>query len=184
MKIIAEKLIEELKSQTHEFISFSETLKHKSVDELNWKSNPTSWSVLECLEHLNLYGDFYIPEIRKVIKESKTKEERVFKSGFIGEYFASSMLPKEKLNKMKTFKDKNPLNSNLSLETIHRFVKQQNEFLELLEKAKAVNLNKVKTSITLTKLIKLKLGDTLRFIVNHNIRHFEQIKDVLRSQLN
>lgn len=44
----------------------------------------------------------------------------------------------------------------------------------LLELAKNADLVKVKTSISLTKLIKLRLGDTFRFLVNHIERHVLQ----------
>lgn len=137
---------------------------------------------MECLEHLNLYGDFYLPEIEKVINNAKSKNEPIFKSGILGNYFAGSMLPKAKLNKMKTFKDKNPLSSFLDNNTIDRFINQQIKMLDLLNQARSVSLNKEKTPITLTKLIKLKLGDTFRFVINHNIRHIKQIQNNIKSQ--
>jgi len=182
MKTKSETLISELIETTRQNLNFAETLKTKSNGQLNWKENRESWSILECLEHLNLYGDFYLPEIEKTIDNAKSKGELVFKSGIIGNYFAESMLPKAKLNKMKTFKDKNPLNSLLDRDTINRFINQQIKMLDLLDKAQTVSLNKEKTPITLTKLIKLKLGDTFRFVINHNIRHIQQIENNIKLQ--
>ncbi|MGA4923361.1 hypothetical protein, partial [Bacillus subtilis] len=78
----------------------------------------------ECLEHLNLYAKFYLPEIENAIQKTKSKRQEEFKSGFWGNYFAKSMLPKEKLNKMKTAKDKNPLNSKLDKNVIENFIAQ------------------------------------------------------------
>lgn len=182
MKIKSEKLIQQLLEITRKNINFAETLKDKSAKELNFRESEGSWSVLECLEHLNLYGDFYIPEIRRVIQKTKTRSVPYFKSGLIGNYFAESMLPKEGFKKIKTFKDKNPLGSNLNRKVIQRFIEQQLEIIELLNRASHCNLNKVKTAISITKLLKLKLGDTFRFVINHNIRHVEQVKDVLIAQ--
>lgn len=182
MKIKSEKLIQQLLEITRKNINFAETLKDKFAKELNFRESEGSWSVLECLEHLNLYGDFYIPEIRRVIQKTKTRSVPYFKSGLIGNYFAESMLPKEGFKKIKTFKDKNPLGSNLNRKVIQRFIEQQLEIIELLNRASHCNLNKVKTAISITKLLKLKLGDTFRFVINHNIRHIEQVKDVLIAQ--
>ena len=92
------------------------------------------------------------------------------------------MLPKQKLNKMKTFKDKNPLNSNLDTKVIDEFINQQIKTIDLLNKSKIVSLNKNKVKITLTKWIKLKLGDTFRFVINHNIRHIKQIENNIKAQ--
>ena len=104
----SEKLIQTLLEQTRQIINQTEKLKSYDLNTLTWKENEISWSILECLEHLNLYGDFYLPQIESKIENSTTKNDLEFKSGILGNYFAKSMLPKEKLNKMKTFKDKNP----------------------------------------------------------------------------
>lgn len=146
--------------------------------ELTWRPAPESWNILECLEHLNLYGDFYLPEIEKSIQNSKTTSEPEFRSGLLGNYFANSMLPKAQLNKMKTFKNKNPIHADLDKAVIDRFIAQQLHLLELLEAARQVSLNKIKIKTTLSSLLRLKLGDTFRFFVHHNIRHGKQIEHI------
>ncbi len=178
----AEPLIQSLIEQIRQHINTVEKLRNEELQTLTWKENPTSWSILECLEHLNLYGDFYLPEIEKKIKQADSKNEDNFKSGILGNYFAQSMLPKEKLNKMKTFKDKNPLNTNLDRTVIDRFLDQQIKLLELLNLSRKVSLNKVKIDTSISKLIKLKLGDTFQFFINHISRHIAQIIKIENAQ--
>lgn len=173
------KLINELNEMTLTHIIEAEKFKALSLEELNAKPNETSWSILECLEHLNLYGDFYIPEINNRMANSNFSSVDNFKSGLLGNYFAKSMLPKEKLNTMKTFKNMNPLGSDLDKKTLDRFLEQQNQLLEILASAKSKNLNKVKTAISISKLIKLKLGDTLRVVIYHNKRHIIQANNLI-----
>lgn len=175
-------LIHYCQEQTEKIIHRAESLKTLPIQNLKWKASSESWSVLECLEHLNLYAEFYNPAVKLAIKNSTSIPERHFKSGFLGAYFAKSMLPNEKMNKMKTFKDKNPVFSQVSSTVLDDFINQQKEFLTLLESAKTVNIGKVKTPITITKWIKLKLGDTLQFLVNHNIRHMSQVERCLKQQ--
>lgn len=176
-----EKIIQSLVEQTRENMNKVEALKAYDLHSLTWKENATSWSILECLEHLNLYGDFYLPEIKTKIQQSNTKSEPTFKSGILGAYFAKSMLPKEKLNKMKTFKDKNPLNAKLERNVIDKFMNQQEELLNLLNESQKVSLNKVKIQTSISSLIKLKLGDTFQFYINHIIRHLKQIERVEKA---
>lgn len=184
MKIQTEALIVDLKNRTNQLIAEAEALKGKSEEELNYKQHAESWSALECLEHLNLYGRFYLPEIKKQIGQRKGKQEQVFKSGWLGNYFANSMLPKAKLNKMKTFKNMNPLNSRLDKKVIDEFINQQKEMLHLLEEAHKVSLNKTRTAISISKLIKLKLGDTFRFVIYHNQRHMVQANRIQNASFN
>lgn len=180
----SEKLIQTLLEQTKQIINQAEKLKHYDLNILTWKENKTSWSILECLEHLNLYGNFYLPQMENKIKNSTTKTELEFKSGILGNYFSKSMLPKEKLNKMKTFKDKNPLNANLDKTVIDKFINQQIKLLDLLNQSRNVNLNKVKIKISISSFIKLKLGDTFQFFINHIIRHLHQIDRIQTAMKN
>ena len=179
MTIISEKLIKDLIERTRININQAEKLSLLPTEKLNFRAQKESWSILECFEHLNLYGDFYIPEIRKRIENSKTQPKENFKSGLLGNYFAKSMLPKEKLNKMKTFKDKNPIGSKLDKSTIKRFISQQEKILNLLDKSREIDLNKTKTAISISKLIKLKIGDTFRVVVYQNERHLVQANKML-----
>lgn len=176
-----ENLIQSLIEQTRQISNQVEKLKNYDLQTLTWKENPTSWSILECLEHLNLYGDFYLPQMESKIQNSVTKSETEFRSGILGNYFAKSMLPKEKLNKMKTYKDKNPLNANLDKTVIEKFSTQLLTLLDLLNKSRNVSLNKVKIETSISSLIKLKLGDTFQFFLNHIVRHFKQI-DRIKSE--
>lgn len=179
MKISTSEFLNELRNRTAEHLQFAEMLSLKTEHDLNFRTSTESWSTLECLEHLNRYGDFYIPEISRTISSAGKPSQLYFKPGILGNYFAKSMLPKEKLNTMKTLKAMNPIHSNLDKSVVDTFIKQQKKMLELLEEAQYIDLEKTKTSISISKLIKLKLGDTFRFVIYHNARHVEQIKIIL-----
>ena len=181
MKFNSKELIENLIIETNSNLERVKKISHSSIDILNHKENKEKWSVLECIEHLNLYGDFYLPELKKSISNTAHSSIIQFKSGFIGNYFVNSMLPKAKLNKMKTPRDKNPSGSNLDLTVIDRFYAQQTDFLEVLELAKHINLTKTKTAISISTVLKLRLGDTLRFLTAHNDRHILQAENLVKN---
>jgi len=153
------------------------------INRLQFK-NGERWSVLECLEHLNLYGDFYLVEIEKqIITNPRRDISTTFKSGILGNYFANLMAVKDgKITRMKSPKDKNPSNSNLSITTINRFLKQQERLGSLLNQCRGLDLTKTKAAISLTNLIKLRLGDTLRFFCYHIERHVFQAERALEEQ--
>ncbi|MEQ8474125.1 MAG: DinB family protein [Marinoscillum sp.] len=175
----ATALISELNQITQQNMNAAQGFKQLTDEELNRKEHTKSWSILECIEHLNRYGDFYLSEISKRIANTKHQQSATFKSGLLGDYFAKSMLPKEKLNKMKTFKSMNPMGSSLTRSVLDRFIHQQENLLNLLSQAKETNMVKVKTSISISKWIKLRLGDTFRVVVYHNLRHIVQAKKLL-----
>ncbi|WP_158960827.1 DinB family protein [Myroides fluvii] len=177
------KLLSNLLELTHQIKREAQAFQALPDSLLSTRPQPASWSILECMEHLNRYGYFYIPEITIKINTSPyTTPSKVFKSGYLGNYFAKSMLPKAKLNKMKTFKSMNPSTSKVDREVLSIFIQQQNSLIALLEQAKTVDLNKTKTSISISKWIKLRLGDTFKIVVFHNLRHLKQAQNIVNNQ--
>jgi hypothetical protein len=174
-------LLEQLSTQTREHMAFVESLKTLSLDDLNKRPHKGSWNILECIAHLNLYGNFYLPEISRRMVASQSKAASYFSSGLLGNYFAKSILPKDRPNKMKTFQEMDPIYKQLDKNVLVVFLEQQENFLQLLEQAKSKDLNRIRTNISINKWIKVRLGDTFRFLVNHNSRHIVQIKTILSS---
>lgn len=178
MKIPSDQLIKDLLIKIGEATEEAKGFKLLNSEQLNFKRNRDAWSILECVEHLNLYGDYYLEAIEKSMSSQKNNSGlSIFKSGIIGNYFANLMMVKDgKIKKMRSPKDKNPANSQLTSFTIDRFLKQQEKLVSLLHQAVTVDLTKTKTSISISRHIKLRLGDTFRFFVYHIERHILQAK--------
>ncbi len=175
MQTERKQLINEMTALVNDATARVQQLKKLDMAQLNHKKNPQSWSVLECIEHLNLYGDFYLPEIEKRMLEQKPSPNATkFSSGLLGNYFANLMLAPAKPGKMKSPADKNPANSELSITTLDRFLKQQERLLSLLSQSQNIDLTRTKCAISISKLIKLRLGDTFRFLIYHIDRHIKQ----------
>ena len=181
MQITKAQLIAEMLGLTEKSISAAKRFKTLNISILNFKKTVKQWSILECIEHLNLYGEFYLPEMQKQLLETKYKSNpHFFKSGIIGNYFAGLMKIKNgQIKKMKSPKDKNPKNSALTITTIDRFLKQQKQLKIILEQALTADICKIKTAISLSKFIKLRLGDTFRFYVYHVERHIIQAEKLV-----
>lgn len=180
MKINTDELLTELIEKSKQV--YATISDYRALDKvvLNRKPTAESWSKLECLEHLNLYGDFYLPEIERSLLQAKHGSQPEFKSGVFGGYFTKLMQakPDGTIKKMKSPADKNPVHSKLSVTTVERFLKQQEQLLRLLEMARRVDLTRTKTAISISKMIKLRLGDTLRFYVYHIERHVAQAERI------
>lgn len=185
MEVKQKILIDELISIVNKAIKTLEDFKQQEIGNLHLKKNNNEWSVLECLEHLNMYGNFYLPAIENALLKAKdTNENAIFKGGIIGNYFANLMKPKNGIiTKMKTPKDKNPEHLKLNHTTIDMQLKQLQNLSTLLHQSKAINLTTSKTAISLTKIIKLRLGDTLKFVVYHIERHIIQAERMLKANL-
>ena len=183
MEIENDILIDDLLRRSKRSTETVRRFERLPIDQLRFK-NGNQWSILECLEHLNLYGDFYLVEIEKQIIANRNRpSSTIFQSGFVGNYFANLMEVKEgKITKMKSPKNKNPANMDLTITTISRFLKQQEQLIVLLNSCRSIDLTRAKSAITLTRLIKLRLGDTLRFFTYHIERHMLQAERICNEE--
>jgi hypothetical protein len=173
------KFLKDLSGLVNYAIARAEEYKKMNSEKLIRRERQDAWNALECLEHLNRYGDFYLPEIEKSIHSSDSKPAAQFKSGWLGGILAKSMEPKEKVNKVKTFKSKNPLHSHLDVSVIDVFLEQQYKTMELLKAVERVNINSVRVKTSISPLLRLRLGDTLQFMINHVLRHVKQADNAL-----
>lgn len=179
MRIGNNVLVDELQGIVKENIKAINQFTPLNDADLNQKPSAEAWSILECIEHLLRYDNFYLPEISAALEGAHEKGKE-HKTGVLGNYFANSMKVKPKLNKMKTFKSMNPINSKVDKKVLILFKENQEEMLKLLEQARSKNLTKLKTGMTLTKHLKFRLGDTFRFVIYHQERH---IKQALRNTI-
>jgi len=175
------ELLEHLQADTRQLILMGKYLQSADPGLLLQEPAPGKWSVIQVLEHLNSYGRYYLLAIERSLEIDKPATE-IFKPGWLGNYFTKLMKPDANgtiTNKMKSPKDHRPAKYLDVLPVLTTFLEQQHYLLELLELAKAKNIGSIRTPISISSLIRLKLGDTFRFIIAHEQRHFVQIDNTL-----
>lgn len=173
-------LLEQLQADTRQLIATATFLKNLDPGILLQQPGPGKWSVIQVLEHLNSYGVYYLPALDKGLTNGGAAVKK-FKPGWLGNYFTDLMRPGEGAvkNKMKAPKNHRPAFHVDAVPVLDTFLKQQQVLLDLLEQAKQKNIGKIRIPISLTRLIRLKAGDTFRFFIAHEQRHFLQIKNTL-----
>lgn len=180
------ELIETLKNDTQSIIQTVENeFSTLTTDQQTWKPNPEKWSIAECLEHLNIYGRYYLPTITTQMEKSNSEAQATYSGGLLGNYFVNSMLPKQGtvVNKMKTPTAYNPTKSEMENKNyLKDFLEQQQTLLTLLNQSKKVNLQNTKIPISISKWVRIKLGDTFRFIIAHNQRHILQAQNLTKQE--
>jgi hypothetical protein len=177
-------LLESLQADIRQLMLAATYLQKEDPELLLAQPAPGKWSVVQVLEHLNSYGRFYIPAIEKSLQSDKPCKER-FTPGWLGNYFTKIMKPgiDGKIgNKMNAPKNHRP-SADLDIKPVmDNFLNQQQQLLELLESAKLKDINAIKTPISISRFIKLKVGDTFRFFVAHEQRHFLQIANAVNEK--
>lgn len=199
-------LLKSLERDVQNMLKEVKQLQALSDETLNRLPHAGKWSIAQIIEHLNSYNRYYLPAMEKVIKKAlepqpkptgkpgflgklfksepkPVKHNHHFTSGLFGNYFTNMMLPKPdgKMKKMPAPKDHTPGRIVDAHKVLNEFIEGQTKMMELLEMAVNTDMNKLKVSITISTWIKLKLGDTFRFLIAHQQRHFVQLHTALKQ---
>lgn len=175
IKIAKESLLLSLEAsvEAHTAIAIRE---FQNLDEsaLLQTSHSGGWSIAQCLDHLNGYGHHYLPEMQKAMQKADSQPESgQFEGSWLGDYFTKMMDPAT-AKKMKAFKNHVPPAKLEAHNVVAEFIQQQEQLMLLLTKARIIDLSSVGVPISISKLIRINLGDTFRFFIMHNERHIRQ----------
>ncbi|MBW7869065.1 MAG: DinB family protein [Brumimicrobium sp.] len=187
--IPTDELLFRLRRITEDNMTFvSKKCRHLGENQLHWRRTKDSWNILEVLAHLNSLVNFYHPLILNKIKKTKfTTPSDTFVSSQLGRSAWKSIQLGRANNIKRKFRAQRTHNPTILPElveknTIEKFEKNQLELLNILDLAKHVNLKKAKVPISFSRIVRLRLGDVLQFVIYHNERHIQQIKNILENK--
>ena len=183
-KMDSQILLNDLQAATRKIILHTHYLLQYDPEKLVQQPAPGKWSVAQVIEHLNSYGRYYLPLLEKALNDKGGRTNPVFTSGWLGNYFTNSMLPKKNgqvTNKMRSPKDHRPSPDIDSKQVLDEFLTQEQTLLQLLEKAGKANINRRCIPVSIAPFIQLKTGDAFRFIIAHHQRHFIQAGNTLSA---
>lgn len=180
------ELFEEVRQITEQNIKITrERLMQLSEVQRNWKKDQHSWSINEIFSHLNQYADYYHKAFKRKIEKTRFREPREnFISSPLGRSAWKSMKLGNARNIKRRFKAPRTYNPSLHPEMVkgndlETFLNGQVELLGIFESAKAINIRKAKIAISISKIVRLRFGDALLFVVYHNERHLQQALNLL-----
>jgi hypothetical protein len=157
-----------------------------SEEQKNWKKDQSSWSLNEIFAHLNSYAAYYHKTMLRKIEKTRFRTPR---ENFISSPLGRSAWRSMKLGNLQNVKRKmkSPRTYNpsytpelVSGNDVQQFEKEQHDLLKIITSAAEINIRKAKIPISISKIIRLRLGDALLFVVYHNERHVQQAKNLLK----
>lgn len=156
---------------------------HKLTDaQLLQHPQPEAWSIAQVLEHLNSYNRYYLREIEIALQRARSKGVRHndgFSPGWLGNYFTKMMEPGTNgvvAKKYKSPQDHAPSPMLHASTVLREFVAGEQRLIDFLQQGARSDMNGIRVPISISRMIRLKLGDTFRFLIAHQQRHFQQIE--------
>ena len=154
------------------------------VPEERWskRRDQSRWSTGECVAHLNLTSEAYIPRIQKAIEEARKlprKDDGPYRPDLIGRIFGKLVGPLPKIGKMRIGKVKTTPafvpNANLpKQQLLAEFKRPQLELMRLVRECDGLAIDKVKITSPFGEKIQYDCYSALVLLPRHEERHLEQ----------
>lgn len=155
-------------------------LRGLSDAQYNWSPEPGRWSMAQCLAHIVVTDDMYLPVLEKCIADARkqgTLSSGPFHHGWFGNWFVRSMDAPAK-RRFKNPKSITPPAEQPLAQGLADFNTMHDRVLQLVHEANGVDLARAKFRSPFLKLLKLSLGQGLAIMLSHARRHLWQAGEV------
>jgi hypothetical protein len=154
----------------------------RDLDEerFNWRPDERSWSVAQCLDHLNVANLAYLDPMRTALNRKGRVRRGAIQPGFFGRWFVATLEPPPK-RRLPAPKKIVPAARKGRDEVIGEWRRIQAEVKELLRAGAAQDLNGIRFVNPFFSLIRFSVGTGFQVIAAHERRHLWQAERVLAN---
>jgi len=153
--------------------------------QANWRPEPSSWSVAQCLEHVRIVTEEVLPGLEVAIAEAREEGRTAtgpFRYGLIGRRFLAGQDPLRR-RRVRTLRLYQPSSSKIELAAaVGRFAAVQATFAEVMTAADGTDLVQVMVPSPAQPLLRLSVGIWLQALPRHTLRHLRQAQEVADRQ--
>ena len=147
-----------------------------SLEQLNWKPTPKSWSIAQCLDHLIISHNSYFPDLKKITEWTYKMNFWERYSPFSGVFgrMLKDQLKEQVRRKMKAPKIIQPSVSKMNIEVFERYYNSLDVFLEYISNCRNIDIDKIIINSPTISIVTYSLRDAFQFLIQHEHRHINQ----------
>jgi hypothetical protein len=152
-----------------------------SDEQFIWQPDGVSWSIAECLDHLNATARVYLPALDEGISDAIRRGvygEGPFKYNWLGRlsvHFSDTRL------RLKATDDVRSGEGRSRREIIAAFRAYQVQYIDRLRQANGVDLARARVRMPATGWLRIPLGSAFSVMVAHARRHLAQARKVMEA---
>jgi hypothetical protein len=142
---------------------------------------PTKWSAAECIAHLSLATESFLPVLRAAIDEARQKSitsDKAPQMDVMGRLMRWLMEPPARTH-FKTSAPFVPRAIRAKADALAEFVSLQKRLIELLQEARGLDFNRMRLVSPFDRRVKYNLFSAMRIIAAHQRRHLWQAEQAV-----
>ncbi|HTP68101.1 MAG TPA: DinB family protein [Dongiaceae bacterium] len=149
-------------------------------EQLNWQPVAGSWSIGQCMEHLCITNDAYLPRMTAALDDKADAPVEQITQGWLSGWFLKNFVePAPNARKVPAPGKIRPA-SQVGTAVIERFLASNKACRELIVRARSKDVNRIRFWNPLAPGIRFTVGMGFEIIASHEQRHLlqaERVKD-------
>ncbi len=150
-------------------------------EQLNWQAQPGTWSVGQCLEHLCITNEVYLPAISVSLRDKPVSPVQDITLGWFARWFITSFIEPSPKTKRARAPRKIVPGARVETSVLERFLRSNQAARELIRQAGDYDVNRIRFKNPLLSVLRFTVGTGLQIVSRHEQRHLLQAERVKQA---
>jgi len=150
-------------------------------EQLNWHPGPNAWSIGQCLEHLCITNEVYLPAISSSLAGKPLSAAEDIVPGRFTRWFINSYIEPSAQSKRANAPTKIVPGARVDPSVLDRFLRSNQAARELVRHASSYDVNRIRFRNPFIPVIRFTVGAGLEIVSRHQRRHLVQAQRAKRS---
>lgn len=150
-------------------------------EQLNWQPAIGAWSVGQCLEHLCIGNELYLPAISSSLSGKPISAVQDIRPGRFGQWFINSFIEPSPRSKHIRAPKKSVPGARVEPSVLDRFLRSNEAARELVRHARDYDVNRIRFRNPFIPVLRFTVGTGLEILYRHERRRLLQAERAKRS---
>jgi DinB superfamily len=169
------RLVSELHDADARATALAKTL---TPQQLNWKPGPDLWSVGQCLEHLCVASDVYLPAISNALANRQLGVTQEITPGWFGRWFIRNYIEPSPQTRRASAPKKTTPGTQIDATILQRFLTSNDRAREVTRQAAPYDVNRIRFRNPFIPGLRFTVGTGLEILSRHQRRHLLQAERI------
>ena len=151
-----------------------------SREQLNWGPAPGAWGIGQCLDHLRIANELYLPAIAKALDGSEQSPAQEAKLSLFMRWFIRNYIGPEMRTRAKSPTKAQPA-AAVEVSVVDAFLRSNKLAREVISRASAYDVNRIRFTNPFVPIFRFTVGAGLEIVSQHECRHLLQAERVRES---
>jgi hypothetical protein len=163
----------------------NELARNLSTEQLNWRPAPDAWSIGQCLHHLYVTNEQYLPPIAKSLDGRPVHPVQEITPGWFARFFIRNYIAPPPPGAQVKSRARAPRQiapaMNVDPSVLDQLLRTNDTARDVIRRAASFDVNRIRFQNPFVPLLRFTVGSGVEIIWKHQRRHLQQAERVRKS---